>query len=252
MTPQSKKAKESPGQRRLLAYVGDLELEVDRLRRLPHLVHQQLRSALADIQKLCDPPAGAADAPVTLAPVAEAVRQALTTLHELRDPPGYHPAHDQVVAIAVRPLIEQTFGWQQRLEKVTDVTLRFALETEHVDWFPARFRHIMAQLLMNALRNRDPQKGDMWVEVGLRATPESYELRVLDNGVGLAESEQDRVFELFFRAAPVHDSVPCVGMAVVKLLVEQSGGSLTVDSGAGQGTTFFVMLPRYEMDDYLT
>src|SRR4051794_35537431 len=34
-----------------------------------------------------------------------------------------------------------------------------------------------------------------------------------------------------------------VGLAVVRLLVEQSGGTLTVDSGAGQGTTFVAMLP---------
>jgi signal transduction histidine kinase len=42
-----------------------------------------------------------------------------------------------------------------------------------------------------------------------------------------------------------------VGLAVVKLLVEQSGGSLAVDSGEGQGTTFVVVLPRYETEDYL-
>jgi len=43
-----------------------------------------------------------------------------------------------------------------------------------------------------------------------------------------------------------------VGLGVVKLLVEQSGGSLTVDSGEGQGTTFVVVLPRYDVADYLT
>jgi signal transduction histidine kinase len=237
-------------QRRLLAYVADLELEVDRLRRQHHLVHKEMRSALDQIQKLCAAPA-ADGAPSGPAPAAAAVTEALATLHDLRDPPGYHPAHDQVVAIAVRPLVEQTFIWQQRLQKVPDVTLRFALEAEHVDWFPARLRHIVDQLLANALRNRDSQKGDMWIEFGLRATPTAYELWILDNGIGLNSTERDQVFDLFFRAAPVRDSVPGVGMAVVQLLVEQSGGSLTVDSGAGRGTKFFVVLPRYEMDDYL-
>jgi signal transduction histidine kinase len=33
--------------------------------------------------------------------------------------------------------------------------------------------------------------------------------------------------------------------------VEQSGGTLTVDSGEGQGTTFVIVLPRYDLDDYL-
>ena len=43
-----------------------------------------------------------------------------------------------------------------------------------------------------------------------------------------------------------------VGLAVVKLLVEQSGGTLTVDSGQGQGSTFVVTLPRCDADDRLT
>ena len=42
-----------------------------------------------------------------------------------------------------------------------------------------------------------------------------------------------------------------VGLAVVKLLVEQSAGTLTVDSGEGQGTTFVLTLPRYELEDFL-
>jgi hypothetical protein len=42
-----------------------------------------------------------------------------------------------------------------------------------------------------------------------------------------------------------------VGLAVVKLLIEQSGGSLTVESSPGNGTTFLAMLPRYDVGDYL-
>jgi signal transduction histidine kinase len=38
---------------------------------------------------------------------------------------------------------------------------------------------------------------------------------------------------------------------VVKLLVEQSGGHVTGDSGVGQGTTFIAVLPRYAVDDFL-
>jgi signal transduction histidine kinase len=59
------------------------------------------------------------------------------------------------------------------------------------------------------------------------------------------------VLQLFHRAAPARAAGLGVGLAVVKLLVEQSGGTLTVDSGEGQGTTFVAILPRYDMDDYL-
>jgi signal transduction histidine kinase len=43
-----------------------------------------------------------------------------------------------------------------------------------------------------------------------------------------------------------------VGLSVVRLLVEQSGGTLTVQSEGGRGTDFVLTLPRYDIDDYLT
>jgi len=156
-----------------------------------------------------------------------------------------------VVAIAVRPLAEQVFRWQQRLEGAPQVILRLELETEHVEWFPARLRHILDNLLSNALKYRDPGKAESWVRLGLRASPNDYELRVSDNGIGLPSEGRADMFELFYRAAPVRAAGLGVGLAVVKLLVEQSGGTLSADSGEGQGSTFVAVLPRYDVEDYL-
>src|SRR5262249_49460639 len=150
---------------------------------------------------------------------------------------GYHPAHDQVVPIAVRPVAEQVFRWQQRLHGAPEVTLRLELQSEHIEWFPVRLRHVLDNLLSNALKYRDPDKAEPWVWLGRGPTPEAYELRVSDNGVGLAPAERDQAFDLFHRSAPARAAGLGVGLAVVKLLVEQSGGRLTADSGAGQGST---------------
>ncbi len=167
-------------------------------------------------------------------------------------PCGGSPQHDQVVAIALRPLIEQVFHLQQRLEGAPRAVLRLELETEYVEWFPARLRHILDNLLSNALKYRDPDKAEAWVQVRLRASREGYEVCVRDNGVGLPAQGGAPVFELFYRAAPARAAGLGVGLAVVRLLVEQSGGTLTADSGAGQGTTIVAVLPRYDLDDYLT
>jgi signal transduction histidine kinase len=236
---------------RLLAYVAELELEVDRLRRHNHLVHQEARAALSRIGQLCGDPTAGEGVPAALAAVGGEVRLLADLLHDLRDLPGYHPAHDQVIAIAVRPLAEQVFRWQQRLLGAPDVALRLELDTEHVEWFPARLRHILDNLLSNALKYRDPDKAEGWVRLELRASPEGYEFRVSDNGIGLSSAERHQVFELFYRAAPTRAAGLGVGLAVAKLLVEQSGGTLAVDSGEGQGSTFTVVLPRYDVDDYL-
>jgi signal transduction histidine kinase len=132
------------------------------------------------------------------------------------------------------------------------VALRLELGCEHVEWFPARFRHILNSLFSNALKYRDPEKAESWVRLGLRADPVGYELRVEDNGIGLGRAELEQVFDLFYRAAPARAAGLGVGLAVVKMLVEQSGGSLAVDAGAGQGATFVAVLPHSAVDDFLT
>src|SRR4051794_11274184 len=235
----------------LLAYLADLELEVDRLRKQSQFVQHEVRETLLGVQRLCAARNGTDD---TLSPLAEIdrdVRQLATLLQDLREVSGYHPAHDQVIAVAVRPLAEQVFRWQQRLQRADGVALRLDLTVEHVEWFPARLRHVLDNLLSNALKYRDADKAEQWVRLALRASPDGYEFRVTDNGVGMPRQDRTHVLELFHRSAPARAAGLGVGLAVVKLLVEQSGGTLTADSGEGQGSSFVAVLPRYDLEDFL-
>jgi signal transduction histidine kinase len=246
-------AKESggPNVRVLLAYVADLELEVDRLRKQGQFLGQEVRETVKRIQLLCTSAAEARDTSPRLAEIDGAAKELGAVLRDLQEPPGYHPAHDQVIAIALRPLAEQVFRWQQRLVGAPEVVLRLDLESEHLEWFPARLRHILDNLISNSLKYRDPAKREAWVHLRLRVSPEGYELRLSDNGIGMPPEDRDQMAELFYRSAPARAAGLGVGLAIVKLLVQQSGGTLSVDSGEGQGTTFVALLPRYDVHDFL-
>jgi len=234
----------------LLPYVADLELEVDRLRRHGRVIRQEANALIRQIKQLDRDHPAAGEAPAA-GEVVRAARHLAEVLRDLDEAQGYHPGHDQVVAVAVRPLVEQVFRWQRRLLGAAEVKLSLDLEFEHVDWFPARLRHVLDGLLSNAVKYRDPDKAESRVSVQLRASPKAYEFRVSDNGVGMEERDRDQLFDLLYRAAPVRAAVLGVGLAVVKLLVEQSGGELAVDSARGQGSTFVATLPRYDVDDFL-
>ena len=237
----------------LVAYVADLELEVDRLRKHYQFLQQEAREATKRIHTLCSSTESQPDGLASrLTEIEQITSHLAAVLQDLREQTGYHPAHDQVVAIAVRPLIEQVFRWQQRVLSAPDVALRLELNCEHIEWFPARFRHIVDSLLSNALKFRDGRKGETRVTVGLRAIDFDYELRVADNGMGMPSDEQDEMTEVFHRSAPARAAGLGVGLNVVKMLLEQSGGTLTAHSDNGQGTTFVAVLPRYDVDDFLT
>jgi signal transduction histidine kinase len=236
----------------VLAYVADLELEVDRLRKQRQFLHHEVWETLRRVQSLCADTRQAGNEVPPLSEIEHAAQQLSAVMRDLQEPSGYHPAHDQVIAIAVRPLVEQVFRWQQRLLSAPEVVLRLELESEHVDWFPVRLRHILDNLFSNALKSRDPGKEQAWVQLQLRVSPEGYQFRVTDNGIGLPAGKGDQMFELFYRAAPARAAGLGVGLPVVKMLVERSGGTLAVESGEGRGTTFTLVLPRYDVDDYLT
>jgi signal transduction histidine kinase len=248
--PDDAAGRSAPEKDRLLAYVADLELEVDRLRRQGAFLEREATRSLLEILQLCTGPAAGEPLP-TLAEVEATARQLVEVVKDLHDAPGYHPAHDQVVSVAVRPLAEQVFRWQQRLTGTRAVKLRLELDIDHVEWFPARLRHILDNLLAHALRHRDPAAPDQWVALGLRASPTGYELRVSDNGNGPPPGEDRRVLELFFRAAPLRETGLGAGLSVVKLLVEQSGGTLRASPRPGRGADFLLTLPRYDLLDYL-
>jgi signal transduction histidine kinase len=236
----------------MFTYVADLELEVDRLRKLTQFMQHEVRHTVERIRQLCEEPANHPDTASTVATISDICRDFANVLRDAYEPAGYHPAHDQVVAIALRPLIEQVFRWQQRLLAAPDAKLHLELATEHIDWFPARLRHILDNLMSNALRYRDPTKGEARVSLALSRSNVGYDLRVSDNGLGMPWKKRAAAFELYHRSGLARSAGMGVGIAVVKLLLEESGGSLTVESAEGQGTSFVAVLPCYTVSDYLS
>lgn len=238
-----------PSVHQLVAYVADLELEVDRLRKQDQYVRHQFGREIANVRDVL----GDSSLPDSQTKVLEDAMNSLTAvIDDLEEPITSHPAHDQVAAIAVRPLIEQVFRWQLRLLETPHAVLHLELSAESINWFPIRFRHILENLLSNALKYRDLDKGESRVAVLLNHHAESLELRITDNGLGMPTAGLMTASEFLNRSAYQRSPGTGVGLAVVKLLIEQSGGALYVESDEGKGTQFVAMLPRFDLGDYLS
>jgi two-component system phosphate regulon sensor histidine kinase PhoR len=105
------------------------------------------------------------------------------------------------------------------------------------------FREILQNLLDNALRYTPPGG-----RIHVKAAVEGSEmvLSVADTGIGIPKSDQDRIFERFYRAdgARSRESGGTgLGLSIVKHLVEAHGGRIRVESEVGHGSTFYVHLP---------
>jgi two-component system, OmpR family, sensor histidine kinase SenX3 len=110
--------------------------------------------------------------------------------------------------------------------------------------------------LMTALRNlidnavRYSPEGTT-VGVGLKSVRGLAQISVTDQGVGIPEEEQDRIFERFYRidaARSRQTGGTGLGLSIVKHVISNHGGEVTVWSQPGRGSTFTVRLPEMEPD----
>jgi signal transduction histidine kinase len=157
---------------------------------------------------------------------------------------------DPVMDIPVRPLVEQIFRWQQRTFNSPYSMLRLELSEVVIKWFPSRLRHILENLISNSIRFRDNDKGEMRLSLALRSVSSGYEFRLTDNGVGMAVDDFVEL-DTDSRSSPYRSSNRGVGLAVVKALVEQTGGRFEIESGRGRGTSCIVTLPYYDVGDFV-
>ena len=68
---------------------------------------------------------------------------------------------------------------------------------------------------------------------------------VADHGIGIPESDLDRLFERYHRGSNVSGIVGTgVGLYLVKMVVDMNGGAVTVESKEGEGARFTIRLPR--------
>jgi two-component system sensor histidine kinase SenX3 len=82
---------------------------------------------------------------------------------------------------------------------------------------------------------------------------EVIEIAVTDNGIGIAEADQERIFDRFFRVDPDRSRASGgtgLGLSIVKLVTEAHGGTVSVWSKVGSGSTFTLRLPAWISPDH--
>jgi signal transduction histidine kinase len=107
-----------------------------------------------------------------------------------------------------------------------------------------RLGQVFTNLISNAIKySPDAQT----VEMDLSASPETVTVRVRDHGLGIPREQREKIFERFYRASdPKQRAIPGLGMGlyIVAEIVKRHGGTISVDSTVGKGSTFTVTLPR--------
>ncbi|MEU7927119.1 ATP-binding protein [Micromonospora sp. NPDC049801] len=113
----------------------------------------------------------------------------------------------------------------------------------------------LATAVANLVENAINYSGeDTTVRVTLRGDGEHVEVAVADQGIGIAPTDVDRIFERFYRADQARSRATGgtgLGLAIVKHIASNHGGRVEVSSTLGGGSTFTLRLPASPPDDLL-
>jgi len=145
------------------------------------------------------------------------------------------PADLGQIAVAVAD--EMRVAWPERIE----VDVR---GDSHGEWDPARLSQIVSNLVNNGITYGDPQTP---VRVLVDGTGDDVFLKVSNQGPPIPPETIPTLFEPFRRGVPADRSPGGLGLGlyIVQQIVQEHGGTITVESTAQLGTTFTVLLPRH-------
>ncbi|HNO31072.1 MAG TPA: ATP-binding protein [Anaerolineales bacterium] len=157
---------------------------------------------------------------------------------------GFDPRREMVHTDNILKYTLDVFDPQIKKKKIKAST-EIASDLKPVRANPIRIRQMFDNLLGNAIKYT-PDEG--YVRVLLSMQDKQIVIRVEDSGPGIPAEEQTRIFEKFFRASNRPQGVEGtgLGLAIVKSVVDSHQGRVWVESKAGEGSAFVVILPVHE------
>lgn len=110
-----------------------------------------------------------------------------------------------------------------------------------VQWDRSRIEQVFTNLLINAIKYGAGKQ----IRIVVKADHEQITVHFKDHGIGIAQRDQDKIFERFERCVPYEKiSGLGLGLYISREIVRAHGGTMTVESQPGEGSVFSVLIPR--------
>ncbi len=104
-------------------------------------------------------------------------------------------------------------------------------------------KQIFANLITNAVKYKGKENSNPWIKIRGQRVGKMVRFEIEDNGLGIPESAQRKLFDAFERNHHQEAEGYGVGLSIVQRIIQRLNGEIGVNSQVGEGTTFWFMVP---------
>ena len=145
--------------------------------------------------------------------------------------------------VRLNPLVEEIFDAVEPIASEYQVTLHAEGEPVVLEASVKQMRELLMNLIVNGIKYNHPG-GNVWVKIA--ASEHNVVIKVKDDGMGISEEHQSRIFERFYRVDKGRSKKmggTGLGLSIVKHIVEYNDGYMRLKSKVNAGSEFIISLP---------
>jgi two-component system sensor histidine kinase/response regulator len=105
-----------------------------------------------------------------------------------------------------------------------------------------KLRIIFSNLINNSVKFQDASKQNPYIHIKVESTAEYARIIIQDNGMGIRETDQDKIFKMFYRAGATN-SGSGIGLYIVHEAITKLEGTINITSSYGEGSIFEIRIP---------
>jgi len=229
----------------LRSYVGALSAAVRASANLP--LPPSARASLEAVHRSLGIDRALADLPDLLDDCEEGARRTAHIVMELRSFARSDP-HERWALADVHRCVDSTLALlAHRLKDQITVHRQYG-ELPEIECLPGPLNQVLMNLLANAADAIGRKRGNIWISTRMipaaqgSSTPAAVAVTIRDDGVGIPAELQPKIFDPFFTTKAVGQGTG-LGLSVAYGIVHRHGGTLSVDSTVGVGSSFTLTLP---------
>lgn len=170
------------------------------------------------------------------------------TLEELMDITRLKQGNVKPELVDVAAMAEEISNRLRFMPEWQNISFRVSVRQKSPFYTDAgMLRSVLQNLMENAVKYKN-EKVVPKIRISVIIQKKVVEILVKDNGIGIPEEQQERIFEMFYRAHQKASGTG-LGLYIVKSSVEKLGGIISLQSKEGQGSLFRITLPNNRRED---